>query len=581
MNRQNKTRTKRKVLSLLIAACMAIVTIAAPTAYAREASCQVEKSNPSKQEIKRDIQSSKRANASSMEKASPQAVEQEHAAKAQATTGNTFDIHISGEYQQAKAYELLRYMNQRRDSEHQLQWDSALETLAMTRAAELSIYYSAGTRPNGEVSYYEDYVAVGYDSAQQLYQELYGDYAYEGIFDNPAITHFAAAAFKGNNGVLYWAVAFNIGQQGNASPINRNYQANDVKVNVSDDYLNWKAYFMDTSKRSHSMDSLQKGKTYYAWIYVYNYNSELRDAHAPIVLETQKSSSSNAKVLTIDKWGTVKAKKVGAATIQVSPSNQSGYGSTGHCVVRPGKVTGLKVTKKSKAASLKWSKIPGASGYQIYRSTKKSSGYKLVKNVGASTAKYTNKGLKSGTKYYYKVRGYVSFNGKKYAGAFSKVVGMATSGKKAVKSGNAVNLENYRGKNFYKSKDLDGVAVLFKKTSGNKMKFDIVDGYILDPGEGGIWNGKTIAGTVKGRTLKFKNVQFYCAAVINPNYPPEAVKMAKFSGTVTFVNSKTIKLKITSGRDYTKYYAAEKKWSRLKPGKTITLKRNSKLDRII
>jgi hypothetical protein len=53
---------------------------------------------------------------------------------------------------------------------------------------------------------------------------------------------------------------------------------------------------------------------------------------------------------------------------------------------------------------LTWKKADNAKGYEIYRSIKKGSGYKIIKKVNASS--YKDSKLASGTTYYYKVRAY-------------------------------------------------------------------------------------------------------------------------------------------------------------------------------
>ena len=76
----------------------------------------------------------------------------------------------------------------------------------------------------------------------------------------------------------------------------------------------------------------------------------------------------------------------------------------------------------SKNATVTWKKVNGADGYQIQRSTKKSSGFKTVKTVTkGSTVKYKNTKLKSGKTYYYKVRAYKEISGVKYYGKWSAV----------------------------------------------------------------------------------------------------------------------------------------------------------------
>lgn len=85
------------------------------------------------------------------------------------------------------------------------------------------------------------------------------------------------------------------------------------------------------------------------------------------------------------------------------------------------KVTKLKVkNKKKRKAVITWKKVKNASGYQIYRATKKNGKFKKVKTVkGNSVVKYTNTKLKKNKKYYYKVRAYRTVKGKKVYGAFS------------------------------------------------------------------------------------------------------------------------------------------------------------------
>ena len=58
--------------------------------------------------------------------------------------------------------------------------------------------------------------------------------------------------------------------------------------------------------------------------------------------------------------------------------------------------------------------------YQVYKSTKKSSGYSKVTSTGSLSYKNTSS-LKKGTTYYYKVRGYKSIGGKTYYSAWSNV----------------------------------------------------------------------------------------------------------------------------------------------------------------
>lgn len=77
------------------------------------------------------------------------------------------------------------------------------------------------------------------------------------------------------------------------------------------------------------------------------------------------------------------------------------------------KTPSLKVSAKSKAVSLSWNRISGATGYKIYRATSKNGKYTAVKTISkGSTTSYKNTGLKSKKTYYYKIVAVYSKNSK-------------------------------------------------------------------------------------------------------------------------------------------------------------------------
>ncbi|MBQ9060853.1 MAG: fibronectin type III domain-containing protein [Firmicutes bacterium] len=86
------------------------------------------------------------------------------------------------------------------------------------------------------------------------------------------------------------------------------------------------------------------------------------------------------------------------------------------------KVTGIKAKAGKKQATITWKKAAGASGYVVYRATKKNGKYKAVKTITRpATVKFVNKKLKKGKKFFYKVRAYRTVNKKKVYGAYSAV----------------------------------------------------------------------------------------------------------------------------------------------------------------
>ena len=80
------------------------------------------------------------------------------------------------------------------------------------------------------------------------------------------------------------------------------------------------------------------------------------------------------------------------------------------------------VKKKGAKVMITWKKTAGASGYEIYVSQKKASGYTKKATIKkGKTQKITLGKWKKGKQYYVKVRAYKTVKGKKVYGAFSKI----------------------------------------------------------------------------------------------------------------------------------------------------------------
>ena len=92
----------------------------------------------------------------------------------------------------------------------------------------------------------------------------------------------------------------------------------------------------------------------------------------------------------------------------------------------------VKALKKHKA-EVRWKKVAlsytvdgkkytgTVTGYKVFRGTKKTGKYKLVKTIKkAGICKYVDKKLKKGKQYFFKVRTYTKINGRTYLGKWSK-----------------------------------------------------------------------------------------------------------------------------------------------------------------
>lgn len=121
--------------------------------------------------------------------------------------------------------------------------------------------------------------------------------------------------------------------------------------------------------------------------------------------------SSNTKVAEVDADGMIHTKALGKTTIRVADLNNPDSNAsfvlcvTLHTPQNLQCIMGKKLpqTKKENAVSyqLSWSRVNGTTRYQIYRSTRKNSGYELIgktKNIS-----YRDRTAKIGQTYYYKV----------------------------------------------------------------------------------------------------------------------------------------------------------------------------------
>lgn len=92
----------------------------------------------------------------------------------------------------------------------------------------------------------------------------------------------------------------------------------------------------------------------------------------------------------------------------------------------PGAATLKSVKKTGKdRTKLTWKKVSSCTGYEIYRSKKKSSGFTRIATVkGTAKTAYTTARVKKGTTYYYRIRAYKKVGSQTYYGMYSGVKGL-------------------------------------------------------------------------------------------------------------------------------------------------------------
>ena len=174
--------------------------------------------------------------------------------------------------------------------------------------------------------------------------------------------------------------------------------------------------------------------------------------------------------------------KPGKATVKVSFINNYSGSATKNFTITPAQVKGQKQSGfGTKNVTITWNKVASVSGYEVYRSSKKTGTYTKVKTIAGSTNKFTHNNLKSGTVYYYKIRAYKKSGSSYIYGAFSNVMSATTKPgavtikasagtKRAVISWNKVN--GAKGYEVYMSTSKNGkyTKIAAKNASTTKVE---------------------------------------------------------------------------------------------------------------
>ena len=159
--------------------------------------------------------------------------------------------------------------------------------------------------------------------------------------------------------------------------------------------------------------SKQTGITGYK-IYSYNYKKKK--------WEYVGKTSSNSYTIKKLKAATTYKYRVRAYKTIDGTQYYGSYTSSIKTSTQTKKPSISKLTTKSKKVTIKWKKVSGASGYQIYMATSKNGNYSKIKTITkGSTTSYTKSKLKKNKKYYFKIRTYRTVDGKKVYSSYSSI----------------------------------------------------------------------------------------------------------------------------------------------------------------
>jgi len=167
--------------------------------------------------------------------------------------------------------------------------------------------------------------------------------------------------------------------------------------------------------------------------------------------------------------------------------------NTVQAATKPAKVSSLKVVERDDdELTLKWTKVSGATGYQLYRYDTSTGKWKKIKTT--SKNRYEVENLKTATKYKFKVRAYTKSNGTTTFGTFSATLTTYTE---------PAEVENLTAAN----KTTSSVKLTWDKVP-RATKYQV---YMYDTAKGKYVRQTTVSGTSatitglsSGTTYKFK-----------------------------------------------------------------------------
>lgn len=194
---------------------------------------------------------------------------------------------------------------------------------------------------------------------------------------------------------------------------NTNAGSAKVQVTAKEDNKN----FTGTKEKMFTIESASLKNAVITLPYKYYvYTGEYKKPVPKVKIDGKTIKNTNYTV----KYS--KNKNVGTAVVTVTAKGANLKGSKTATFVIRTKTPIISLTSSYNKVDVKWAKIAKATGYKVYRSTSKDSGYKLIKTIkSGSTVSYTDKSVKHNEKYYYKVKAYASADGKTTDSADSKV----------------------------------------------------------------------------------------------------------------------------------------------------------------
>ena len=283
-------------------------------------------------------------------------------------------------------------------------------------------------------------------------------YVYDGAAKKPAVT----VTFNGNEvSADNYSVAYS-----------DNTEAGDAKVLVTANETS--KNFAGSKEKVFTIHSasLEDATVTLPYKY-YIYNGEYRKPAPTVKIAGKVMNKANYSVKYSNN------RNVGTATVTITGKNGNLTGTKTVTFTIGPKSTTISLTRAYNEVVIKWAKVEKATGYKIYRSKSKDSGYKVIKTVNSgNTVSYSDKTAKHNVKYYYKVRAIATVDGKVISSAYSPVKNITVRVAKAtIKTIARVDFKTLKiswdpvkgatGYRIYRSKSKDGTYLALATLSGN------------------------------------------------------------------------------------------------------------------
>lgn len=220
----------------------------------------------------------------------------------------------------------------------------------------------------------------------------------------------------------------------------------------------------------------------------------------------------------------------------VKSNSKTVYGTQSNVLTtstNPAKVS-FKLTSDTKSATIKWSKVTGATGYKVYYKTSSKGKWKLLKTASNKTVSCKKSGLTPGKTYWFTVKAYRNANGKTYSGTYAtKSVKIKEIKAKSVKL-NKSKISIQRG-NSYRLK-----ATINPKNTTDKITWTSSNKKVATVSSKGV-----VKGIKKGTvtiTAKINGKKATCKVTITKR-KTKSIKLSKSKAII--ISGKTFKLSRT------------------------------------